>query len=325
MLVPLLKHLKQKGKVTLIGTSVFGGHEVFKGFETPLYDQFVVLDSSLDWLKHSASFRKNFDAVYLDYFAATRKNLMLAHVIGKSTVTNNVPRKLPNIFRKKIRKVKPILGLHEGAQYMRFIDDNFTDASIDASMFSLKSKGNHVFENLQKGYITLQPGCGNNAAPWKAWGLEKWESVINELTIKTDHTLVVLGDESETELSQALPTNDNVLNLIGQTDIDHLPAILEGASLHIGHDSGLMHIAGCVGTPTITVWGGSDPELFGWQKIDRSKHRVLQKKLSCHPCNRWISPNTSKVELPSMCPDFECLQQISARMLLDVIYESINA
>jgi ADP-heptose:LPS heptosyltransferase len=86
-----------------------------------------------------------------------------------------------------------------------------------------------------------------------------------------------------------------------------------------------MHIAGCVGTPTITVWGGSDPELFGWQKIDRSKHRVLQKKLSCHPCNRWISPNTSKVELPSMCPDFECLQQISARMLLDVIYESINA
>jgi ADP-heptose:LPS heptosyltransferase len=324
MLVPLMKHLSAQGKLTVIGASSSGGHEIFNGFETKLYDQFVVLDSSLDWIKHSASFRKSFDAVYIDYFGATRKNLMLAHVIGKSVITNHIPRKLPLIFHKKIKRIKPLVGIHEGTQYMRFVNDGFTDSDLNASLFSLKAKSNNAFENLKKGYITLQPGCGNNAAPWKTWSLEKWKTVINELAEKTGHTLVVLGDESEVELSASLPQNDNVINLIGNTEIADLPGIIDGASLHIGHDSGLMHIAGCVNTPTITVWGGSDPALFGWQKIDRDQHKILHKKLSCHPCNRWLSPNTSKVELPSMCPDFACLDQVSAEMLLNLVFEKLK-
>lgn len=325
MLVPLIKHLKSQGKVTLIGTSSFGAQQVFDGFDDQLFDQKVVLDSTLDWVKHSASFRKTFDVVYLDYFAATRKNLMLAHVIAKSIITNHIPRKLPLIFHKKIKRVKPVVGIHEGAQYMRYIDETFKETQLKELDFQLTAKPHNSFQNLKNGYITIQPGSGNNAAPWKTWPLEKWQSVINELSVKTSHSLVILGDESELSFIESLPQNGNVVNLIGNTHLEDLPGILSNAVLHIGHDSGLMHIAGCLGTPTITVWGGSDPALFGWQKLNPEKHIVIQHKLSCHPCNRWLSPNTSKVDIPSICPDFACLEKVNPKQLIEATLKQLES
>lgn len=325
MLVPLIKQLKQSGKVTLIGTSAFGAQDIFKGFEDQLFDQTVVLDSKLDWIKHSASFRKSFDVVYMDYFAATRKNLMLAHIIGKRIITNQIPRKLPIIFRRKITKIVPTLGMHEGAQYLRFIKETFNEQDLDENHFRLKAKPNSIFKNLSTSYLTLQPGSGNNSAPWKTWPFEKWQKIIDTLSTQTSYSLVILGDENEVNLTNTLADNKNIINLIGNTHIEDLPGILAGAALHIGHDSGLMHIAGCLGTPTITVWGGSDPVLFGWQKINPEKHVVLQHKLSCQPCNRWIAPNTTRVEIPSMCPDFACLQKISTEQLLDAILKKLDS
>ena len=54
-----------------------------------------------------------------------------------------------------------------------------------------------------------------------------------------------------------------------------LAGVLERASLYIGNDSGVSHLAGAVGAPSVLVFGPTDPEVwdprFPWVQIIRAK------------------------------------------------------
>ena len=45
----------------------------------------------------------------------------------------------------------------------------------------------------------------------------------------------------------------------------HLAAILGQCALFIGHDSGISHIAAAVGTPSLLMFGGTDPKVWAPQ------------------------------------------------------------
>ena len=322
LLVPLIKRLKEQGQLTAISTSPFGSHSIFQGFQDELFDEVIPMSSTVDWMKNTATFRRKFEAMYLDHFASGRKNIALAFTNSKEVVTNTIPHRLPKLFLTRTRFVEPIVGIHEASQYLRYIDDTWTDEQLTSSLFELKAKPHsRISENV---YITLQPGSGNNIAPWKTLRIEKWIKVIDELSVShPDINVVVLGDETEQELSNRLPKSPNLVNAIGKTSLDELPGVIADAMLHIGNDSSIMHLAGCLGVPTVSIWGGSDPKLYGWHKVDAEKHTVIYKNPSCGPCSRWIKPNLSKTEVPSLCPDFSCLSKISANEILSEVDKRI--
>ena len=46
-------------------------------------------------------------------------------------------------------------------------------------------------------------------------------------------------------------------------DVEALAGLLSGASLYIGNDSGVSHLSGFVGTPTIVLYKTTDPKIWG--------------------------------------------------------------
>jgi ADP-heptose:LPS heptosyltransferase len=46
-------------------------------------------------------------------------------------------------------------------------------------------------------------------------------------------------------------------------DVDALAGLLSGASLYIGNDSGVSHLAGFLGIPTIALYKTTDPKIWG--------------------------------------------------------------
>jgi ADP-heptose:LPS heptosyltransferase len=46
-------------------------------------------------------------------------------------------------------------------------------------------------------------------------------------------------------------------------DVVALAQVLAGASLYIGNDSGVSHLSGVLGTPTIALYKATDPEIWG--------------------------------------------------------------
>jgi ADP-heptose:LPS heptosyltransferase len=61
---------------------------------------------------------------------------------------------------------------------------------------------------------------------------------------------------------QAVPEERRV-DLVGRADLPTLYACLQRASLFVGNDSGLMHMAAAAGIPTLGLFGPSRDELYG--------------------------------------------------------------
>lgn len=318
LLVPLVKALKKLGPVAGFSSSPFHAHKIFEGYEDQLFDEIYALDSTRGMLRNTGVLKRRFDRIFMDHFAASRRNILFAHANGKTIHTTTVPDRLPQLFQRRLQHHPPKSTEHEVTRYVRFIDPNFTNEQLSSALFNMKAK---TAERIaQRPYITLQPGSGNNLAPWKSMPLKKWLPVINHLLEHYDDLdIVVLGDSNEEDLAKSLPSHPHLVNAIGKTEISALPGIIKASKLHLGNDSGIMHIAGTLGVPTITAWGGSDPNIYGWHKIDPTLHEVLYLQPSCGPCSRWFQPNQSRVELPSLCPDFKCLKGITSEQIISAI------
>ena len=77
--------------------------------------------------------------------------------------------------------------------------------------------------------------------------------------------LLVAGPGEETQfqaLIKVVPAEALVL-LTGHPDLLVVAAVLARATLYIGNDSGLTHIAAAVDVPTLALFGPTNPQHYG--------------------------------------------------------------
>ena len=109
------------------------------------------------------------------------------------------------------------------------------------------------------------------AANWrgKQWRAERFAELAQRLTAAggplPGARIAVLA--AAHERAQAAPLlsaapRARVIDLVGRTDLLTAAAVLRRASLFIGNDTGLMHIAAAVGTPTLGLFGPSPVEQY---------------------------------------------------------------
>jgi ADP-heptose:LPS heptosyltransferase len=89
------------------------------------------------------------------------------------------------------------------------------------------------------------------------WGLAKWSDLLGAIGQSwPDLGLILLGSKDEFAESETLRTvwRQKSLNLCGALSPRESAAVLQRATLFVGQDSGPMHLAASVGTPTIAVF-----------------------------------------------------------------------
>lgn len=104
------------------------------------------------------------------------------------------------------------------------------------------------------------------AANWrgKQWRGEYFAELARRLTVRggafDGARVAVLAAAHERpqaeKLLAALPP-ERVIDLVGKTDVLTAAAVVKSAAMFIGNDTGLMHIAAAVGTPTLGLFGPS--------------------------------------------------------------------
>lgn len=76
----------------------------------------------------------------------------------------------------------------------------------------------------------------------------------------------------------------DVVDLTGRTDLEQVVRLLKGARVFVGNDSGLMHLAGALGVPTVGLFGSSNP---AWtHPLGRHTETVVAEGFACQPCYR---------------------------------------
>ena len=99
----------------------------------------------------------------------------------------------------------------------------------------------------------------------------------------------VVGGPGEKALAQEIVAagGGKVRDLTG-TDLRNGILAMAAAGVAISNDSGLMHIAAAIGTPTMGIFGPTSPYL--WAPLNGLAATVLQTKavLPCQPCQRTV-------------------------------------
>lgn len=104
--------------------------------------------------------------------------------------------------------------------------------------------------------------------PGKEWPAERFAELARRLTGPAGPLpgLPVAVFAAGAEVERARPVlealGDTAIDLVGRTDPLAAAACLRRAALYVGNDSGLMHIAAAVGTPTLGLFGPGFPEVY---------------------------------------------------------------
>lgn len=313
LLVPLVNELKKQGyHVTGLFTSPFDCESIFEN--TNLFDTIKIKKNKLARLLFSLVCFRKYDSVFLNHFAFSNSQLTLAAFLGKDVYTNykgfTAAQSSP-----AIHFIDPKPNTHDALQNVFLFNSK---ASLSDLNFNLTYKPNlkNSF-GLSKNYISIQVSSANNSAPYKNWALENWLNLFTYLqNTMPDTQLVALGDKTEVQLSEKLAEHKNIISLIGKTTLNEVMEIIERSQFYIGLDSGLMHIAVALNKPTFTIWGASNPTLYGYEWMG-NKHKVVSLNLSCAPCSSWINPNINRVNNPLACADFKCIRDISVEKVTE--------
>jgi heptosyltransferase II len=158
------------------------------------------------------------------------------------------------------------------------------------------------------GRIVLCPGA--------AYGPAKQWPHFDRLTPFFPHKkFVVLGDTRDAmaghRIATAAPLPSSVRNLAGMTSLEEAAEIIAAASVLVSNDSGLLHLAGYLGTPAVGIYGSTSPV---WTRPLGSAVRIATGSCPRSPCFERTCPHHH----------YNCLSSISPGTVAGYIKEIIR-
>jgi ADP-heptose:LPS heptosyltransferase len=120
--------------------------------------------------------------------------------------------------------------------------------------------------------------------PSRRWMPDRFAAVADELASR-GHTIVLTGTPGEADIVRQVRSamRAEAVDLVGLTTLWSLGALVESAAMVVSNDTGIMHVAAALGTPSVAVSSGAD--VSRWAPLDASLHRVLWHDTSCRPCS----------------------------------------
>jgi len=103
--------------------------------------------------------------------------------------------------------------------------------------------------------VAVHPGSGSKG---KNWSIECFKKLIQYLSNDLALPVVVLLGPADEDLVQE--TAD--LSCVNGLPLDTLAALLKICRGYVGNDSGVTHLAAGVGTPTLALFGPTDPHIW---------------------------------------------------------------
>lgn len=155
----------------------------------------------------------------------------------------------------KVEVIGRLMGLDHALEPELFIDDG---ARADAA----RVMGEDDRPVLALAPIAVQAG--------KSWPPERWAALVEALKDERAFDgwrFMLVGGPAPGDRIAATPAlqaaGERAVDFVGQGDILASAAAISRASLFVGNDSGLMHVAAATGTPTLGLFGPTEWWLYG--------------------------------------------------------------
>ena len=157
------------------------------------------------------------------------------------------------------------------------------------------------------------------AALWstKRWPAERFARVASVLASERGLDILLVGSNADRGLCEDLlrgidAGSRRVVNAAGTTGLGEFAGVLGAARVFVGNDSGPMHMAMARGTPTVAIFGPTDPGQF-----DFADDAVVYADLECSACS-FYGTKTCRLG------HWNCMDTIAAESVLAATFELLD-
>jgi ADP-heptose:LPS heptosyltransferase len=135
----------------------------------------------------------------------------------------------------------------------------------------------HHVDASKQPIVVVHPGSGSEA---KRWPVENFAAVIEVLETQLRvRTIVVAGYADADVVARLLSMIHTAQPLVAENwPLLPTAALIGQATVFVGHDSGLTHLAAALGRPTVAIFGPTDPEIWG----PRGEHVTVVQMVGAH-------------------------------------------
>jgi heptosyltransferase I len=155
----------------------------------------------------------------------------------------------------------------------------------------------------------------HNGTTWvtKLWHAEGWKQLADTLLLRHQQATILLswGNVEEHTLAEEIARHigDRAV-VLGKMSIKQFVAMLKQVDLVVGGDTGPIHLAAAVGTPTVSFYRCTDGSLNG--PLGK-EHMIVQSPLPCTRCLRKACDR-----------DEECRRSIAVDMVMDAVITVVD-
>lgn len=127
----------------------------------------------------------------------------------------------------------------------------------------------------------------NAADDYKVWPAAHARQLIGKaLLIFPERKIILTGAAQDKKalsgLIRGLPS-ERIINAAGMLSLSETAACIADADFLIGPDTGILHMAAALETPTVALYAPTSASLVG-PRSRNAKHYIIQKPPACSPC-----------------------------------------
>lgn len=260
--------------------------------------------------------KSRFDTVIV-FHATDRLVWLLAHLTGAGSIIGSIPHSKETGFVITHPVTIPA-GLHSIYARLLLIKKLGIEFNIREKIEMFLSDNERKWaEDFLKGMekennsivIGLQPGA---AKLYKRWPEKKFIRLGQVLKTTMNNVIILItGDSKEEELSERIAKETGGISLAGRLTLRETAAVIERCNLFITNDTGPLHLAVALGTPTIALFSATGIENVTPYASLKS-FRFISKPKPCNPC------------ISKVCKSSLCMEQISVEEVFETVKEEIT-
>lgn len=284
---PAIKALREKfpnGYIAVLTSPV--GFEVLE--TNPHVDEIFVVKNFSSYFRLFFPLKKRKIQTALIFHTSQRPIIPFAALIGASVLigTKGINKGLDDLLTHPLQK-KPI---HEIARRLEIVEAAGAaprDAllAIYPSDQDKREADEFLKQHQIPDYVPLVGIHPGSKDVFKRWDPECFIEVANRLHDHLGCQIFITGNQSEQALIASIASKlKGAIAITGSLSLRALAALIQKMSLMITNDTGPMHIAFAMQTPTIALFSPTDSKLCGPYAATRAK--VIEKKPTCTPCLR---------------------------------------
>ncbi len=223
--------------------------------------------------------------IAIDFHGLLKSALIMGFSRAERKIGYRSMQELSGLFYGE--KVPEDMGKHAVDRYMDFV--RYLGFSVQEPVFTLALTG----RERQRARLLLQHNgieegesfvAVNAVALWetKLWDDEKCAALADRIISELKKKVVFTGGKDRRVIDNILSRmTHRAVNVAGDTTLRELACLYEMADIVVSTDSGPMHLSAAVGTPTIGLFGPTDPLRTGPYG---KGHVIVSAGMPCSPC-----------------------------------------